>query len=80
MGSGFGHLAAFFFLAVGVGAFAFPHRVQAVALRKCKTFWGFPNPFLGWMETRGYIWMIRILGAVSAAAALFIELVISFGR
>ena len=80
MNNEFGHLVAAFFLAVGVSTLGFPHKVQAAALRKCKMFWGFPNPFLAWMQTRGYIWMLRTLGAFSTAAALFIELVIAFGK
>lgn len=78
--SDFGHLVALFFLAVGVCTLVFPYRVQAAALRKCKTVWGFPNPFLGWMETKAYIWMLRALGAVSSAAALLVEIVILVGR
>jgi hypothetical protein len=76
----FGHVVSLFFLAIGVSALVFPYRVQAAALRKCKKFWGFPNPFLGWMGTRAYIWMLRICGAVFIAAALFIEVVLLFGR
>jgi hypothetical protein len=72
----YGQLVALFFLALGLVALVFPYRVQAAALRKPKKFWGFPNPFLGFIETQGYIWMLRTLGVVSVAAALFIELVI----
>jgi hypothetical protein len=75
----FGHLVAFFFMVVGIATLVFPYRVQRAAVRKCTKFWGFPNPFLGWMETRGYIWMLRVLGSVSIAAAVFIELVFLFG-
>ncbi|HXJ12651.1 MAG TPA: hypothetical protein VNH19_10290 [Candidatus Limnocylindrales bacterium] len=75
-----GHLVALFFLAIGVAGLGFPYRIQAAALRKRANFWGFQNPFLGWMETQGYIWMLRAIGVVAFGAALFIELVILCNR
>jgi hypothetical protein len=75
----FGHLVSLFFFVAGVSSLVFPYKIQAAALKKRAKFWGFPNPFLGWTETQGYIWMLRILGAVAIAAALFIEIVILFG-
>jgi len=78
--TGFGHLVALFFLAGGIAGLLFPYRVQAAALKKRAKFWRFPNPFLGWMETRGYIWMLRVTGTVAIAAALFIELVIASNK
>lgn len=69
-------LVALFFFTAGIGGLLFPYRIQAHALKRRAKFWGFPNPFLGWMETRGYIWMLRIVGAVSLVAGIFIELVI----
>ena len=72
----YGQLVALFFLALGLVALVFPYQVQAAALRKPKKFWGFPNPFLGFIETQGYIWMLRISGIVFTAAGMFIELVI----
>lgn len=76
----FGHLVALFFLALGVASLGFPYRIQAAAIRKRTKFWGFENPFLGWMETQGYIWMLRSIGVVAVGAALFIELVIVSNR
>ena len=75
-----GHLVALFFLAIGVAGLGFPYRIQAAALRKRAKFWGFENPFLGWMETQGYIWMLRGIGVVAVGAAVFIELVILSNR
>jgi hypothetical protein len=75
----FGHLVSLFFFVIGVSTLVFPYKIQAAALKKRAKFWGFPNPFHGWMETQGYIWMLRILGAVAIAAALFIEIAIVFG-
>jgi len=72
----FGHLVALFFLAIGVVSLGFPYRIQASALRKQAKFWGFENPFLGWMATQSYIWMLRGIGVVAVGAAVFIELVI----
>jgi hypothetical protein len=72
----FGELVALSFLTLGIGCLVFPYRIQAAALRRRAKFWGFPNPFLGWMETKGYIWMLRIVGGVSFIAGAFIELVI----
>lgn len=72
----FGHLVAAYFLAIGIAGLGFPYRLQATVLKKRPKFWGFENPFLGWMKTKSYIWMLRVIGTVSIIAALFIEFVI----
>lgn len=71
-----GHLVALFCLAMGIAGVVFPYRIQAYALRKRPKFWGLENPFLGWMETRNYIWMLRAIGGIALAAGIFVELVI----
>ena len=73
-------MVAAFFLAIGIYGSVFPYRVQAAALKRRAKFWGRPNPFLGWMETQGYLWMLRTIGVIAIVAALFTELVILFGQ
>ena len=76
----FGHLVALFFLGMAIVGLVFPYKIQATALKKRPKFWGFENPFLGWMETQGYIWMLRVIGAVGLLAAIFIELVMATNK
>jgi hypothetical protein len=76
----FGHLVALFFFGVGVGALVFPYKIRATALKRRAKFWGFENPFLGFMETQAYIWMLRVVGIFAVLAALFIELVIATNK
>lgn len=80
MGIEVGNLAFLFFLLVGLACLVFPEKVQAFGLKRNTKFWGFPNPFLGWMKTQEYLWMLRILGFVSTLAALFVEYVTLFGK
>jgi hypothetical protein len=75
----FSQLVTLFFFVTGIICLVFPYKIQAAALKKPAKFWGFPNPFLGFTETQGYIWMLRILRAVSIAGALFIEVLVLFG-
>jgi hypothetical protein len=75
-----GHLVALLCLAMGIGGLVFPYRIQAAALKKRSKLWGFQNPLLGWMETQGYIWMLRAVGVVATCAALFVELVMFSNR
>jgi hypothetical protein len=72
----FAHVVAAFFFCTGIATLAFPYRFQAAALQKCQKFWGFPNPFLPFIGTQAYIWMIRVIGVVSIAAAALIEAII----
>jgi hypothetical protein len=80
MNDDFGHVVSLFFLAASIGGLVFPYRIQTFALKQRASFWGFSTPFLGWMGTRGYIWMLRVLGTLALIGAIFIEIVILLGR
>ena len=63
------------FLIVGVVCLVWPEKVQEFAIRWSGQGLGKYNPFLGWMKTRGYIWMLRIIGIIAIGVfilALFV--------
>ncbi len=57
-----------FLLVIAVLCFFFPRAVQSYAMRTSGRF----NPFVSWMRTSQYIWMLRMVGAMSLLAVLLI--------
>ena len=72
----FAQLAVVLLFAFGISTLIFPYKIQAVALRKCQKFWGLPNPFLSFVETTSYIWMLRIMGVTAIAVGVFVQILI----
>jgi hypothetical protein len=61
---------------VGISCVLFPERIQLFGVTVCKTWFGIPNPFLEWMKTSGYIFMVRVIGCVLALMSVISEIVI----
>jgi hypothetical protein len=53
-----------FTLSVGLISLVWPERMQRHALKHGTKFYFWPNPFLGWMQTRSYRVYLRIMGVV----------------
>lgn len=74
-----GILTAVIFFVAGVICLFFPYKIQKIALKKPAFNLGKYNPFLPFMKTKGYIWMLRIIGIFSLLICLFIILVMIKG-
>jgi len=66
-----------FFFAIGVWAFAFPRQIQTSAIKSLKKF--DPLRLLGFAESGSYIWMLRVIGVWTIAAALLLLYIAIFG-
>jgi hypothetical protein len=49
-----------------------PEAVQQYALRTSDNRFSKFNPFLNWMKTRQYVWMLRTLGTLALSAVVVI--------
>jgi len=61
-------VASAILLIIAALCFFFPRAVQGYAIRTTARF----NPFLRWMRTSQYLWMLRLVGALSLLAVLLI--------
>ena len=66
--------ACVFSVCVGLVALVWPEKMQRYALKRCTRFYFWPNPFLGWMNTSGYIIYLRVMGVVFVCFGLFVLL------
>ena len=73
-------VACLFLLAFGVLSLVWPEKIQAYALRRSTKFYFWPNLFLGWMKTSGYLVYLRFMGVVCLGMGLCVLLVALMGR
>jgi hypothetical protein len=69
-----------FAFTVGLIALVWPEKMQRYALKRNTKFYFWPNPFLGWMKTSGYIVYLRFMGIVFLLVGLFVLLVALLGK
>ena len=67
-------VACLFLLTFGVFSVVWPEKIQRYALKHGTKFYFWPNPFLGWMKTPGYIVYLRFMGVVSLGMGLVVLL------
>jgi hypothetical protein len=73
-------VACFFTLTVGLIALVWPETMQEYALKRSSKFYFWPNPFLEWMKTSGYIVFLRVMGIAFLLFGLFILSVATIGK
>ena len=73
-------VVCFFTLTVGLIALVWPEKMQKYALKRSTKFYFWPNPFLGWMKTSGYIVYLRFMGLFFLLVGLFVLLVALLGK
>ena len=61
-----------FILTVGLISLVWPEKMQRHALKYSTRFFFWPNPFLGWMKTPGYIMYLRFMGVFFLSFGLLI--------
>jgi hypothetical protein len=68
-------------LTVGLIALVWPEKMQRYALKRGTKFYFFwPNPFLEWMKTSGYIVYLRFMGIFFLLVGLFVLLIALGGK
>jgi len=63
-------LTGVIFLIIGVACLVWPEKIQEFALKWSAQGLGKYNPFLGWMKTRSYLLMLRIIGVMAIVVFL----------
>lgn len=59
-----------------VGVF-FPEKIQTLELKVSEVLtFGIPNPFVSFLETDEYLWMVRLFGGLALMAAAAAEYVL----
>lgn len=66
--------ACLFAFTAGLIALLWPENIQRYALKRSAKFYFWPNPFLGWMKTSGYIVYLRVMGVVFLCFGLLVLL------
>jgi hypothetical protein len=61
---------------VGISCVLFSKQIQLFGVTQYKTWFGVPNPFLDWMKTSGYIFVLRVIGCVLVFMSVISEIVI----
>jgi len=72
--------ACFIAFAFGLNLLLRPDKMQKYALKRCTKYYFWPNPFLGWMKTSGYIVYLRFMGVGFLCFGLLVLLAVIFGQ
>jgi len=61
-------------LGLGLSFIVIPKKIQLLALKYCRNVLpGVPNPFLEWMRTPEYLWMVRVIGGIAILMDAIVE-------
>ena len=61
-------------IAIGMIGVFFPERIQSIELKLSEALtFGIPNPFVRFLETEEYLWLVRGFGALSVLSVIAAE-------
>ena len=53
-------------IAIGMVGVFFPEKIQSLEVRMSEVLtFGIPNPFVSFLQTEQYLWLVRLFGAVT---------------
>jgi hypothetical protein len=65
------------FLIIGVVCLCWPYKIQELAVKKPIFNLGGFNPFLPYMRSAAYIWVLRIIGVLSLLVFVLVVVVVT---
>jgi len=64
-------------IAIGMIGVFFPEKIRSIELKVSEVLtFGIPNPFVRFLETEEYLWMIRLFGGAALLMAVVTEYVL----